>query len=260
MKKFISTAILTAIILLLSACNTKSTINEADYNNVVSERDELLILNEELENKIESVTAIQIETTVGSTSETTTEKQSESETSPPANTETLESSIKTENMAGHVETERKYLVDVNNLPYESMKIATIYNFTQTYINYSPEIRVRARTGDKNDYYMTIKVPLDDTGLSRQEVEFFISADEYAELVKKQIGTVILKTRYQFWDGNYYISVDVYSGDLSGLAVAEIEFDSVEEANSYTQPEWFGEDITSDSRYKNANLSKNGMPE
>ena len=237
MKKIISTAILTAFILLLSACNTKSTITETDYNNLVSERDELLLLNEELENKIESVTAIQMKTNVESTSETTTE-----------------------NMAGQVETERKYLLDVNNLPYESMKIATIYDFTQTYINYSPEIRVRARTGDKNDYYMTIKVPLDDTGLSRREIEFFISADEYAELIKKQVGTVILKTRYQFWEENYYISVDVYSGDLSGLAVAEIEFDSVEEANSYTPPEWFGEDITSDCRYKNANLSKNGMPE
>ena len=237
MSKIISTAILTAFILLLSACNTKSTITETDYDNVVSERDELLLLNEELENKIESVTAIQMKTNVESTSETTTE-----------------------NMAGQVETERKYLLDVNNLPYESMKIATIYNFTQTYINYSPEIRVRARTGDKNDYYMTIKVPLDDTGLSRREIEFFISADEYAELIKKQVGTVILKTRYQFWEENYYISVDVYSGDLSGLAVAEIQFDSVEEANSYTPPKWFGEDITSDSRYKNANLSKNGMPE
>lgn len=255
MKKIISTAILMALLLLLSACNTYSTINDSDYNNVVSERDELLLLNEELENKIESVTAIQMETTVESTSETTAEKQS----SPPANTETLESSTETENMAGQVETERKYLLDVNNLPNKSMKIATIYNFTQTYINYSPEIRVRARTGNKNDYYMTIKVPVDDTGLSRQEIEFFISADEYAELIKKQIGTVILKTRYQFWEENYYISVDVYSGDLSGLAVAEIEFDSVKEANSYTPPEWFGEDITSDSRYKNANLSKNGMP-
>ena len=52
----------------------------------------------------------------------------------------------------------------------------------------------------------------------------------------------------YWDDN-----------LSGLIVAEIEFDSVEKAEGFQPPKWFGKDITSDKRYKNAHLSQDGMP-
>lgn len=157
----------------------------------------------------------------------------------------------------HIETERKFLLSLDKLPDDMASRADIFDLVQTYISYSPEMRVRKVNGTY--YYFTLKRPKDDIGLSREEIEFQISNDEYDELLKKQVGETILKTRYQFYEDNIYISVDVYSGNLTGLAVAEVEFGSVEESEKYVPPSWFGADITSDKRYKNANLEKNGFP-
>ena len=47
--------------------------------------------------------------------------------------------------------------------------------------------------------------------------------------------------------------------LRALWNAEVEFDSVEEADEYVPPHWFGEEVTMDKRYSNAHLSKFGLP-
>lgn len=270
MKKLILTLIPAIFLSIIFAFLMKLDFYEKSYNRA---EDEIYILNyeiEELEKTIENLMLTQAETELpaetttaplqGIKIESTAETEIKTEIPMNIQSQVENSSDVSEITAGKVETERKFLLDVNNLPVDSMKIAATYDFTQTYINYSPEIRVRARTGHKNDFYMTIKTPLDTAGLSRQEIEFFISSDEYAELIKKQVGDIIYKTRYQFWVENHYISIDVYSGDLIGLAVAEVEFNNIEDANAYIPPEWFGAEITTDSRYKNANLSRNGMPE
>jgi len=106
----------------------------------------------------------------------------------------------------------------------------------------------------------MKLPKDDMGLAREEVEFFIASEEYDELLKKQVGTTIYKTRYQFYEEGVLITIDIYSQDFKGLAVAEVEFKAVVHAEGYNPPGWFGKEITSDKRYKNASLSRNGMPE
>lgn len=162
----------------------------------------------------------------------------------------------------HIETEGKYLVDIENLPLEKMNNGDKFELIQTYINWEPETRVR-KVGYGGGYYLyfhTIKKPLDDVGLSRQEIETLITEDEYNNFLKNQVGETIYKTRYQFYEGNEYVAVDVFSGDLEGLVFAEVEFDSVEKAKSFQPPSWFGKDVTDDKRYKNANLARNGLPE
>lgn len=156
-----------------------------------------------------------------------------------------------------VETERKFLLDLTNLPADMASRSKIYDIVQTYISISPEIRVRQINGSY--YYFTLKIPKDEIGLSREEIELRINKQEYEDLLKKQAGDTIHKTRYQFYEGDVYIFVDVYSGPLEGLAVAEVEFKSVEISQAFTPPSWFGKDVTSDKRYKNANLAKDGMP-
>jgi len=37
--------------------------------------------------------------------------------------------------------------------------------------------------------------------------------------------------------------------------AEVEFDSVEEANAFTPPAWFGKEVTEDGSFTNAALSR-----
>lgn len=249
MRKLIL-AFLPIIIAFITSCsNNDKVYTEAEYGKIIAEKYKLEYELNQIKNSITETSSF--ETVITSTSATAA---TESIITEPTETEP-------EVMAGKVETERKYLINPENLPWDSenMKCAAKYDFIQTYICYSPEMRVRAISGHKNYYTMTIKIPLDDEGLSRQEIDFKILESEYNDLLKKQVGNTIYKTRYQFWYENHYIAVDIYSGDLSGLAVAEIEFPDEKRAAEYKPPEWFGDEVTSDKQYKNAYLAKNGMP-
>ena len=157
----------------------------------------------------------------------------------------------------NIETERKFLIALKDLPADIETRGDVFRFVQTYINYSPEMRVRKV--NEIYHYFTIKLPKDDIGLSREEIEKLITEEEYNELAQKQIGKVIHKTRYQFYEGSNLVAVDIYSHELTGLAVAEVEFENVEKSEKFNPPSWFGKEITSDMRYKNANLSRDGMP-
>lgn len=155
-----------------------------------------------------------------------------------------------------IETERKFLVEAGDLPSNMKAIAYKFDFAQTYISYLPEMRVRAFDGR---YFFTMKRPADDIGLSREEMQVQITKAEYESLLTKKVGQTIHKTRYQFYVGDTFVYVDVYTGNLAGLVVAEVEFESVEDAEKFTPPSWFGKDVTSDKRYKNASLAKDGLP-
>ena len=53
-------------------------------------------------------------------------------------------------------------------------------------------------------------------------------------------------------------LDVFHDDYEGLLLVEVEFDSIEQANAFVAPEWFGEDVTSSGKYQNSVLSKGKM--
>ncbi len=161
-----------------------------------------------------------------------------------------------ENKFENIEVERKYLIDINNLP-ENIGNSDTLEIVQTYISFSPEMRVR-KTNDLY-YFFTMKLPKDEIGLAREEIEFMITLEQYEELLKKQVGNTIYKTRYQYQENGIKIDVDIYSHELNGLAVAEVEFANVNKSKSFTPPSWFGLEVTSDLRYKNANLAHYGMP-
>lgn len=156
----------------------------------------------------------------------------------------------------NMEIERKYLIDLNNLP-DSVKTAEAFEMVQTYINYSPEIRVRKI--NNLYYFLTMKLPKDNVGLAREEVEYSITPEDYEELLKKQVGNTIYKTRYELFINNIKIEVDIYAETLIGLCVAEVEFQNIKKSEAFVPPEWFGPEITSDSRYKNASLARDGLP-
>ena len=73
---------------------------------------------------------------------------------------------------------------------------------------------------------------------------------------KTDGIFIEKTRYLIpYAEKHTIELDVFHGALAPLVLAEVEFSSVEEADAFTPPSWFGEDVTNCSKYHNSNLSK-----
>ena len=162
-------------------------------------------------------------------------------------------------MADDVEIERKWLIDPDNIPFD-LSDAEVFKIEQTYISFSPEFRIR-RVNDGESYTCAFKANLRDDGLVRDEIETEITEQEYEALVVKGEGNTIHKTRYQFVadDGNF-IAIDIFSGDLEGLAYMEIEFANIDDAVAYGNPDWVIADVTDDVHYKNGYLARFGIPE
>ena len=158
------------------------------------------------------------------------------------------------------EIERKWLVRAEDIPY-NLEEGDKYDIYQTYINFSPEIRVR-NINNGEFYVMTVKT--DDPafkGLRRTEQEYFITEEEYADLMAKNAAQTIHKTRYSFRRENgRTIEFDIFHDQLDGLAYMEIEFPSTEEADAYETPDFVVADITRDLDYKNGHLARFGIPE
>lgn len=151
------------------------------------------------------------------------------------------------------EIERKFLV--SNLP-PGIDAYPHNNIIQGYLRISEdgsEERVR-RKGTR--YSHTVK---SGKGLIREETEKEISEEQFDELWPNTKNKRISKIRYDIGYKGVLIELDVYSGELEGLVVAEVEFESEEDSSYFIPPKWFGEEITQDERYKNKNLALSGMP-
>lgn len=145
-----------------------------------------------------------------------------------------------------MEIERKFLI--HQLP-EKLDTHDCKTIRQGYVSTSPVIRIR-QLGQ--NYILTIK----GKGLmSREEFELDLTKEEFGALKKKVDGLIINKTRYYLPYESYTIELDIFHDDYEGLVIAEVEFASVDEAERFTPPEWFGEDVTNQAKYHNSNLSK-----
>ena len=144
-----------------------------------------------------------------------------------------------------MEIERKFLIkempDLSQFSFHVME--------QGYLNTDPVVRVRK---EDDTYYLTYK----GKGLLvREEYKLPLNEEGYYHLVEKADGVIIRKKRYVIPYEKYTIELDVFEEPYDNLVIAEVEFESEEEANAFCPPEWFGEDVTFDRRYHNSNLSK-----
>ena len=69
-----------------------------------------------------------------------------------------------------------------------------------------------------------------------------------------------KERFRLERDGRTIELDVYGGDLDGLVVAEVEFESEQESADYNPPAWLGREVTGDERYANRRLAVHGIPD
>ena len=90
---------------------------------------------------------------------------------------------------------------------------------------------------------------------REEHNLPLTETGYLHLREKIDGRLITKTRYLIPYGKYTIELDIFEGDLAPLTLAEVEFPSEEEANAFTPPSWFKEDVTVLRCYHNSYLSQ-----
>jgi CYTH domain-containing protein len=144
-----------------------------------------------------------------------------------------------------MEIERKFLV--TELP-EDLARYPHHEIEQAYLQESPVLRIRKK--DTN-YIFTYK----SRGLMmRHEYEFPITRDVYIHLKEKADGKIISKTRYLIPYLNYTIELDVFHEYMAPLVMAEVEFQTEEDANSFIAPRWFGEDVTYNKKYHNVNMA------
>ena len=165
----------------------------------------------------------------------------------------------TEVLSDEKEIERKWLIRKEDVPYD-LNASNVQKaeIKQTYICFDPEIRVRNYNNGES-YELTIKNNMSNDGLIRDEVNIDITKEQYDNLVKKQEGITINKTRYQLYVDGQIIAIDIFHNELNGLAYMEIEFKTEEESNNYKQPQWVIKDVTSDINYKNGHLARYGIP-
>lgn len=148
------------------------------------------------------------------------------------------------------EIERKYLII--DIP-SNLKVVKEKRIFQTYLAIGEEeVRIRKSTSElSEEFVMTIKK---GNSVVREETEFAISKETYLQLLSDERKPLI-KTRQVVEMENHLFEIDFYVNYLSELTTVEVEFQSEEEANAFIKPEWFGDEVTSDSRYKNQSLWK-----
>lgn len=146
-----------------------------------------------------------------------------------------------------MEIERKYLVP--SLP-DHLEQYPCKKIEQGYLNTDPVIRIR-RSND------TFTLTYKGKGLMvREEYNLPLNKDAFYHLKSKIDGIMIEKTRYLIpYQEKYTIELDVFEGELAPLQLAEVEFETEEEANSFLPPSWFGEDVTFSTDYHNSTLSQ-----
>ncbi|MCE3225996.1 MAG: hypothetical protein K0S32_547 [Bacteroidetes bacterium] len=147
-----------------------------------------------------------------------------------------------------IEIERKFLIDHSKwkaLPKPQGKL-----YRQGYISTDPNKTVRVRVAG-NQAYLTIKGISE--GASRKEFEYEIPLADAKELLDNFTESELSKTRYKIEFSGKMWEVDVFHGENNGLILAEIELQS--ETETFDVPDWITEDVTSEDKYFNSNLSK-----
>lgn len=146
-----------------------------------------------------------------------------------------------------MEIERKYLI--KTLP-KNLDAYPCLELEQGYLNTDPVVRIRR---SNHTYILTYK----GKGLLiREEYNLPLTAEAFAHMKEKIDGILITKRRYLIpYQEKYTIELDVFGGALAPLLLAEVEFETEDDANSFVPPDWFGEDVTFSTEYHNSVLSR-----
>lgn len=147
-----------------------------------------------------------------------------------------------------MEIEKKFIP--KEIP-KNLEHFVYHKIEQAYLNTAPVVRIRKQD---DEYYLTYK---GGGMMAREEYNLPLNAESYQHLREKVDGNIITKTRYliPINDGNLTAELDIFEGKFSGMLLVEVEFDSIEQADAFQKPDWFGEEVTHDKMYHNSYLSK-----
>ncbi|NQV12861.1 MAG: hypothetical protein HQ530_01005 [Parcubacteria group bacterium] len=165
-----------------------------------------------------------------------------------------------------LEIEEKYIIDKDKIPKELFASAERIPIVQGYLGGGKgRIRKMTKPDGQEVFIKTTKKRI--SGRVCEEPESDLTKQEFDSLWPQIVGKKIEKVRhkmpYSYHDDKagkqmeVTIELDIFSGDLSGLITAEVEFDTEDEADGFVALEWFGKNVTEDLRYKNSRLAVAG---
>jgi CYTH domain-containing protein len=163
------------------------------------------------------------------------------------------------------EIERRFLVCLGDVTPDILTTATqVLYICQGYATDTiGKFRIRslqdASTG-RCEYHFARKK---GKALDKSEGKRPISEEEFAAYWPSTDGWRIEKCRYLIPHGDFVIELDFFNtaeGYATDFVVAEIEFDSHEEAEGFADiPSWFGPEITHVAGMTNSRLARYGFP-
>lgn len=139
-----------------------------------------------------------------------------------------------------MEIERKFRLE--QFP-EQLPLLETSEVEQGYLSVTPAVRIRSKTiNGKTNYMLCIK---GKGTLVREEVELPLEKEAFERLKNLLPGEMIRKEFrvYKLYGGYELECSLVDSGSETEFMYAEVEFDSVEDANAFIPPDFLGEDIT-----------------
>ena len=147
------------------------------------------------------------------------------------------------------EIEKTFVV---NNPPKNLEQYCHEEIQQGYFFRSAEpLRIRKK-GKK--FEMTKKFPSSESFSTQEEITILLNEEEF-NLFWPLTKFRLEKTRYFIpLEGGLTCELDVFVGDLEGLIVAEVEFESTEQMKNFVVPKWFGKDVTEQSETGNAFLA------
>ena len=163
----------------------------------------------------------------------------------------------------HIETERKFLIEMPDIAMLKEKGCRVLHITQTYLaidnETGTESRVRMITENGGTTYVfTEKKRI--TSMSRTENEYEITKAEYERLRAADDIRELTKIRYALPHGEHTLEIDVYpheiGGDgLDGKAILEVELDA--ENETIPIPEYIKviRELTGTGEFSNKSMAK-----
>jgi adenylate cyclase len=143
------------------------------------------------------------------------------------------------------EIEKKFLLAYLPTPSLTNGIQII----QGYMINQKKMVVRVRLSGDNAF-LTIKGAT--VNAARKEYEYPVPAEDARQMLQLFCEKPLVeKTRYHIEYQGFEWVVDQFSGSNSGLIVAEIELDHIDQV--FEKPDWIGKEVTHDPRYYNSNL-------
>ncbi len=154
-----------------------------------------------------------------------------------------------------VERERRWLCDAVPLA----RVVRAERLRDLYVT-GTQLRLREATPiDGGEPMRRLGRKADVSASVRLLTSIYLSDEEF-RLLSGLPGRVLCKTRYYLgWVDGAELSADVFEGALSGLMMAEAEFDSVEAMDGYRTPDFAGREVTEDVRFTGGELVRHGLP-